>query len=57
MQSRSNIVNTSVPFVAWIILIIPFIYEDRYQTSAGESHLIATKETGPGRPGVSGNGR
>ena len=27
MQRRSNIVNTSVPFVAWIILIIPFIYE------------------------------
>ena len=27
MQRRSNIVNTSVPFVVWIILIIPFIYE------------------------------
>ena len=27
MQRRSNIVNTSVPFVVYIILIIPFIYE------------------------------
>ena len=27
MQRKSNIVNTSVPFVVYIILIIPFIYE------------------------------